>query len=157
MRKLAIFTTLLFALSAPAHAGQQERAMVSGAATGAAIGAAIGSNSGETAKGALVGAFFGTIAGALLGDVHRPQSRSVYTSHRYRRVETPVYRHRPPTRVHEYGRYRKIERREDREYARYERHVRAQRSPYEVSRMDRRLPERHRLRKAERYHERQRD
>lgn len=119
MRKSALFGILLLGLSAPAYAGQQERAMVTGAFLGAMSGAAIGSNSGEAGKGAVVGAFVGAIAGAVLSDVnrqpmvvtHHPQPRVVYSRQAHCSARPAVHVHRMPVRHdshgHGYGHERK--------------------------------------------------
>lgn len=164
MRKSALFGILLFGLSAPAYAGQQERAMVTGAATGAAIGAAIGSGNGEAGKGAIVGAFFGTIAGAILSDMNDRQPQTVRVVHDHRPVvHTPVYnRHRTVARRpvhardHREARYRYSPRREHVKHEQYPRYSR-----YEMARLDRRgyreSPEKYRQRRPGRAHAHERD
>jgi len=61
-------------LAAPlAHAGNQDRAMATGAVVGATTGAVVGSSTNQAVEGAFVGAVFGTIAGAILADASEPE------------------------------------------------------------------------------------
>jgi len=69
MKRILLALIFLAFTSTAAHAGPQERGLVTGAAVGATAGAVIGSRSNDTAEGAVIGAMFGAIAGAILSDV----------------------------------------------------------------------------------------
>lgn len=96
MKKILLGLLFVSFTSVSAHAGPQERAMVTGAAIGATAGAVIGSQTHETAQGALVGAMFGAIAGAILSDAHAAPVQY--------RVHQPVaVHHRDRDQYREYG------------------------------------------------------
>jgi len=70
-------------LAAPmAHAGNQDRAMATGAVVGATTGAVVGSSTNQAVQGAFVGAVFGTIAGAILASASEPEYVVVREPHR---------------------------------------------------------------------------
>ena len=72
MKRIALLSTLCFALALGACSNPRDQRMVDGALIGGAGGAVIGGVASGTAGGAVVGGVAGAAAGAVIADATRP-------------------------------------------------------------------------------------